>query len=582
MAYKSISYSLLTRVLSVYFLLTLTVTAVQIGAEYFDTKRVLVAELQNQQGTFNGSLTRSLWEFNTPQIETIADGLISIPAIAGVLIRDESGKPVIQIGETLPVDGLPERASEGYVLPEENGTFGFYNALIFEFSGHSTRVGDVSLFTTRDIAIDRIKISLAFIVGNAIIKSAFLLILFGIAFQRMLNQPLNDLTRQINSFRLDNLDASRIKLDERHNNELVLIEQAYNQLIDNIEDYQEDLERTQHKLKLANRQLDEQNAILEQEVARKTSRLSQVMLDLEQRKNELEIRQEKLEREISQRRSMETNLRESNERLQSSLDHLKNTQQQLIESEKMASLGGLVAGITHDVNTPIGISVTANSFLKEKLENLERMLNDKTLTQAQLSKYIEESRESIQLLENNLNRASELISSFKQVAVDQTSDAIRDIDLKRYINDLVQSLQPQLKKHNHHVHIDCQDNLFVRCAAGALSQIFTNLIINSILHGFEGISEGEMKIKIRTSTDDNDNDRLHVVYSDNGQGMNQEQLAKLFDPFFTTKLNQGGSGLGTHIVRNLVTQTLDGEITATSEPGQGLTYTFSFPIIILK
>ena len=161
MAYKSISYSLLTRVLSVYFLLTLTVTAHK-SVQNILTQNVslLVAELQNQQSTFNGSLTRSLWEFNTPQIETIADGLISIPAIAGVLIRDESGKPVIQIGETLPVDGLPERASEGYVVPEENGTFGFYNALIFEFSGHSTRVGDVSLFTTRDIAIDRIKISL--------------------------------------------------------------------------------------------------------------------------------------------------------------------------------------------------------------------------------------------------------------------------------------------------------------------------------------------------------------------------------------------------------------------------------------
>ena len=123
--------------------------------------------------------------------------------------------------------------------------------------------------------------------------------------------------------------------------------------------------------------------------------------------------------------------------------------------------------------------------------------------------------------------------------------------------------------------IDCQDDLYVRCTAGALSQIFTNLIINSILHGFEGISEGEMHIEIRTETDANQNGQTCVVYSDNGHGMNEEQLEKLFDPFFTTKLNQGGSGLGTHIVRNLVTQTLDGEITASSEPGQGLHIFFS-------
>jgi signal transduction histidine kinase len=581
MANKSISTSLLTRVLSVYFLLTLMVTAIQIGAEYFDTKRALISELQNQQSTFSGSLTRSLWEFNNPQIDSIADGLISIPAIAGVLIRDDSGNIVVQLGETLSVDELPEQTVDGYMLPEQNGIFGYFDTLIFEFSGHSTRVGDVTLFSTRDIAIDRIKLSLAFIIGNAIIKSTFLLILFSLAFSRMLNRPLNDLTRQIRSFRLDNLEASRVRLHDQHNNELVLIEHAYNQLIDNIEEYQDDLERTQHKLKLANRQLDEQNAILEQEVARKTSRLSQVMLDLEQRKNELELRQEKLEREISQRRTIEKTLRESNQRLEASLQHLKETQQQLVESEKMASLGGLVAGITHDVNTPIGISVTATSFLHEKLDELAHALESKQLTQPQLQKFISEGRESLNLLDNNLQRASELISSFKQVAVDQASDAIRDINLKRYIEDLIQSLQPQLKKTQHQIHVECPQDLYVRCPAGAISQIFTNLIMNSLVHGFEGIEAGNMWIRV-TPQHDGQQDRLHVHYSDDGRGLDESKLAHLFDPFFTTKRDQGGSGLGTHIVRNLVTQTLKGDIDASSEAGNGLTYEFSFPIIILS
>ncbi|RUO42513.1 sensor histidine kinase [Idiomarina aquatica] len=581
MANKSISTSLLTRVLSVYFLLTLMVTAIQIGAEYFDTKRALISELQNQQSTFSGSLTRSLWEFNNPQIDSIADGLISIPAIAGVLIRDDSGNIVVQLGETLSVEELPEQTVDGYMLPEQNGIFGYFDTLIFEFSGHSTRVGDVTLFSTRDIAIDRIKLSLAFIIGNAIIKSTFLLILFSLAFSRMLNRPLNDLTRQIRSFRLDNLEASRVRLHDQHNNELVLIEHAYNQLIDNIEEYQDDLERTQHKLKLANRQLDEQNAILEQEVARKTSRLSQVMLDLEQRKNELELRQEKLEREISQRRTIEKTLRESNQRLEASLQHLKETQQQLVESEKMASLGGLVAGITHDVNTPIGISVTATSFLQEKLDELAHALESKQLTQPQLQKFISEGRESLNLLDNNLQRASELISSFKQVAVDQASDAIRDINLKRYIEDLIQSLQPQLKKTQHQIHVECPQDLYVRCPAGAISQIFTNLIMNSLVHGFEGIEAGNMWIRV-TPQHDGQQDRLHVHYSDDGRGLDESKLAHLFDPFFTTKRDQGGSGLGTHIVRNLVTQTLKGDIDASSEAGNGLTYEFSFPIIILS
>lgn len=577
MAIKSISSSLLTRVLSVYFVLTFIVTAVQIGAEYFDTKRILIAELQNQQRTFNGSLTRSLWEFNSDQIDSIADGLIGIPAIAGVLIRDDAGNILVQLGETSEMSDLPEEASEGILLPERNGIFGYHNSLIFEFSGHSTKVGDVSLFSTRDIAIDRIKVSLGFIIGNALIKSTFLIILFTVAFSRMLSRPLNDLTQQIKSFRLDNLERSRIRLKDQHNNELVLIEQAYNQLLDNIEEYQADLERTQNKLKAANRQLDEQNAILEQEVARKTSRLSQVMLDLEQRKNELEMRQEKLEKEISQRRTMENTLRQSNQRLESSLNHLRETQQQLIESEKMASLGGLVAGITHDVNTPIGISVTAASYLREKLDSLDSALTSKELTQQQLKKFIEEGRESLSLLDNNLHRASDLISSFKQVAVDQASDAIRDINVKRYIEELIQSLQPHLKKTSHKIELNCADDLFIRCPAGALSQIFTNLILNSLRHAFDGIEQGTMIIDIELR-----DSQLHVVYKDDGNGLSEDSLAKLFDPFFTTKLNDGGSGLGTHIVRNLVTQTLQGDIDATSQPGEGLTYTFSFPVQVLN
>ena len=577
MAIKSISSSLLTRVLSVYFVLTLIVTAVQIGAEYFDTKRILIAELQNQQRTFNGSLTRSLWEFNSDQIDSIADGLIGIPAIAGVLIRDDAGNILVQLGETSEISDLPEEASEGILLPERNGIFGYHNSLIFEFSGHSTKVGDVSLFSTRDIAIDRIKVSLGFIIGNALIKSTFLIILFTVAFSRMLSRPLNDLTQQIKSFRLDNLERSRIRLKDQHNNELVLIEQAYNQLLDNIEEYQADLERTQNKLKAANRQLDEQNAILEQEVARKTSRLSQVMLDLEQRKNELEMRQEKLEKEISQRRTMENTLRQSNQRLESSLNHLRETQQQLIESEKMASLGGLVAGITHDVNTPIGISVTAASYLREKLDSLDSALTNKELTQLQLQKFIEEGRESLSLLDNNLHRASDLISSFKQVAVDQASDAIRDINVKRYIEELIQSLQPHLKKTKHKIELNCADDLFIRCPAGALSQIFTNLILNSLRHAFDGIEQGTMIIDIELRDSE-----LHVVYKDDGNGLSEDALTKLFNPFFTTKLNDGGSGLGTHIVRNLVTQTLQGDIDATSQPGEGLTYTFSFPVQVLN
>lgn len=576
MATSTISKSLLTNVLSVYFVLTLVVTSVQVVGEYYDTKNMLVQELNNQQSTFSHSLARSLWEYNTPQIDAIADGLINIPAIAGLVIRDDTGRIVSQLGRTPPLRTFPVVAADSYELPEREGVFGYYAKLVFEFSGNSTQVGDVTLYTTRDIAIERIKVSLYFIIGSAIIKSTFLIMLFSFAFHRMLNRPMRDMIGQIQNFRLDDLEHSKLHLRNLRNTEFVLLEQAYNQLVENLKDYQQDLERTQKQLLHANQKLDEHNSILEQEVARKTSSLSRVLVDIERQKNDLELRQESLENEIRQRRIIETDLREINTRLQESLSALERAQDQLIESEKMASLGGLVAGMTHDVNTPIGISVTAASYIRDQMTLAEQALNNKNLTQAQLKKVFKLSKESLELLENNLARASDLISSFKQVAVDQTSEAIRDINIKQYVHGVIQTLKPRFKPLKPNIEVICDDAINIRCPAGAVAQIFTNLIINSLIHGFENKQDGEICIAIERV-----DEQLMITYKDNGKGLDKKQLSQLFDPFFTTKVQQGGSGLGTHIIRNLVTQTLNGTIEAESEPGQGLTYRMTLSVTFI-
>ncbi|OZB04255.1 MAG: ATP-binding protein [Idiomarina sp. 34-48-12] len=576
MATSSISKSLLTNVLSVYFVLTLIVTSVQVVGEYYDTKNMLVQELHNQQSTFSHSLARSLWEYNTPQIEAIADGLINIPAIAGLVIRDDTGRIVSQLGRTPPLRAFPTISADSYELPERDGVFGYYSKLVFEFSGDSTQVGDVTLYTTRDIAIQRIKVSLYFIIGSAIVKSTFLIMLFSVAFHRMLNRPMRDLISQIQNFRLDDLEHSKLHIRSLRNTEFLLLERAYNQLVENLKEYQEDLDRAQKQLLHVNQKLDEQNGILEQEVARKTSNLSRVLVDLERQKNDLELRQDTLENEIRQRRVIETDLREINTRLQESLSALERTQDQLIESEKMASLGGLVAGITHDVNTPIGISVTAATYIRDQLTEAEEALNKKALTQAQLTKVFKLSKESLDLLESNLARASDLISSFKQVAVDQTSEVVREINIKEYLNGVIQTLNPRLKPFKPRILIECPDDIEIRCPAGAFAQIFTNLIINSLIHGFENKQDGEIGITIARN-----DDKLVIVYRDNGKGLTQQQLDQLFDPFFTTKVQQGGSGLGTHIIRNLVTQTLNGTVEAESEPGQGLTYRMTLAVTFI-
>lgn len=572
---QRISRSLLTRVLSVYFLLTFVITCIHIAGEYLNTKRYLIAELENQQQTFAESVARSLWEFNEEQVTSVADGLVNSPSIGGVIIRDDSGEVIVQRGRALSSAEI-QRLDQAVTLPEQNGIFGHYSPLTFNFGGESNRVGDVAIFSNREMAIDRLKFSLLFLLGNALIKSALLLLLFSLAFHRMLNKPFQQLSQQIEKFDIDNLDQSRIHIKHQQGNEFNQVEEAYNRLIDNLKSHQADLSSTEQKLRQANQKLDSQNTILEQEVSRKTSRLSHVMIDLENRRHDLEQRQYKLEQEIRQRKLTESTLKRTNQRLQESLETLQRAQNQLVESEKMASLGGLVAGITHDISTPIGIGVTASSYLADRVEQLAIALDDQSLTQAQLQKFIADSRESAQLLDSNLNRTRDLIESFKQVAVDQCSNALRDIYICDYIEGVVQSLRPKYKNTGHSIQIECDQNTKIRCLAGSLAQIITNMILNSLVHAFEGIEHGLMKIRIRIH-----NNTLTCTYQDNGNGVCQENLNHLFDPFFTTKPNDGGSGLGTHIIRNLVIQTLQGDITAHSAPGRGLRYDFHFPIEVL-
>ena len=575
MQHKSLSRKLLTKVLSVYFILTFVVTLGQIVAEYFNTKDHINGELETLQQTFSGSLTRAIWELNTQQAMIIADGLLAIPAIEGIIVRDDSGAVITQLGRYI---NIQERFStqlvrEGVRLTEQqSGIFGYTFPLIFEFSGRATQVGDVTLFSSRAVVIDRIKVGIYFLVGNAMLKTTFLIILFLMAFRKQLTLPLTELTQQIEDLELDQLDGAKVEIQHDDTSELSVMADAFNRLIGRVQDYKNQLETTQKQLLLSNEKLDQQNLMLEQEVARKTSGLSQAMMDLQQQKQELEVKQQSLREEIERRRHTEGALRGKQTELEKIVDDLKQAQDRLVQSEKMAALGGLVAGITHEVNTPVGIGVTATSFLAEKLQTLSAAYADKTLTPKMLEHFIEEASQGTELLQSNLIRASELIASFKQIAVDQTSEAVRTINLADYLHEVIRSLQPNFKKTHHQIEVNCPDNIVLSCPAGAISQIFTNLLMNSLIHGFEDMENGLVRI---TVLDEDDN--VDIKYSDNGKGLSPDQLEKLFHPFFTTKRDQGGSGLGTHITYNLVRQTLGGSIQVSSDPGKGLHYHICFP-----
>nr|WP_274610495.1 PAS-domain containing protein [Rhodospirillum rubrum] len=255
----------------------------------------------------------------------------------------------------------------------------------------------------------------------------------------------------------------------------------------------------------------------------------------------------------------------------------KRAQDALLVSEKMASLGQLVAGIAHEINTPIGTGVTAASLLAEKTQSLTQAVEAGALRRSQLDGYLHIARESSRFILSNLTRAAELIQSFKQVAVDQATDESRLFTVRDYLEEILVSLQPRLKRTPHTMTLECPGDLTMYGPPGALFRVITNLVINSLMHGLEeGATAlpGHMVLRVRH---EKDTDCVVFHYHDTGRGIPEKNLKRVFDPFFTTRRGEGGTGLGLHIVYNLVTQTLGGTLAVHSPPGQGATFLIKVP-----
>ncbi|MGB1262684.1 MAG: sensor histidine kinase [Cognaticolwellia sp.] len=266
-------------------------------------------------------------------------------------------------------------------------------------------------------------------------------------------------------------------------------------------------------------------------------------------------------------------LKESNHELLSTLEKLHQFQGQLVESEKMASLGDMVAGVAHEVNTPIGLGVTASTLLSDRLAEVKQAFEDKTLKSSQLKKFLHEGNENVAIIYRYLNRAADLISSFKKVAVDQSSEEVRSFNVKQLLTEVLLTLRPQLQSLPYVIDIDCPDNLTITSKPGPINQILINLIMNSIIHGFENREKGLVSIAVMPLSN-----QLNILFKDDGCGVNESVKNKVFEPFTTTKRGEGGSGLGLHLVYNLVTQALGGTIVLNSELDQGVSIEINFPI----
>jgi len=270
---------------------------------------------------------------------------------------------------------------------------------------------------------------------------------------------------------------------------------------------------------------------------------------------------------------MNQQLQSANLESKQNLEKLQQAQTYLVESEKMASLGNLVAGISHEINTPIGVGVTAVSHLQLIAREFNELYKGGGLSKRNLTDYLAESDEAVAIIFSNLERASQLIRSFKQVAVDQSNEAMRMFNVKTYLGEILLSLHPSLKKTHHKIIVQCNDDLEIDSFPGAFAQIITNFILNSLIHAYDPDDVGEIVITIM----DDGRGLVHLTYSDDGKGMEKAVMDKIFDPFFTTKRGMGGTGLGLAILYNIVKQQFGGTIECISELGKGTTFIIDFP-----
>ena len=282
------------------------------------------------------------------------------------------------------------------------------------------------------------------------------------------------------------------------------------------------------------------------------------------------------------RRDADAQLREAaeslsrrNEELTQTLKQLRDTQDELVRHEKLASLGGLVAGIAHEINTPLGICVTATSHVQGELRNWRKLQEAGALDAAKVNAMLGDIDVAMRILEKNTRRGADLVHSFKQIAVDQSSGQRRTFDLAEYLDEILLSLKPKLRLEACSVKVECRAGIRMNSFPGALSQVMTNLIVNSLLHAFEGRKAGTIGIRAEVDGED-----VVLMVSDDGIGMAAADLNRFFDPFFTTKRSSGGTGLGAHIVFNLVTGVLGGSIQVVSAPGTGLHVQMRLPLTL--
>ncbi len=303
-----------------------------------------------------------------------------------------------------------------------------------------------------------------------------------------------------------------------------------------------------------------------------TTKLQESFDSMNEMTDELKLINMGLESRVEERTR---DLKETNDELELSIIQMRALQDDLVESRKIAALGSLVAGISHELNTPIGVGITTASYITAQIDSLLAMFHQGKLRKSEFESELEDIKHSSALILDNLENASSMVNSFKLLAVDQSREHKKEFELVHSVQGLIQNMNVLLRKGQHKISIDYEKPVDMYSYPGVISQVLTHFIMNSVEHGFQDINKGEIMIYIKQEIG-----RVTLVYEDNGRGMDEEKVHRIFEPFFTSKLGKGSSGLGLNIVYNLVTGVLKGKISAMIRADGGMRFTVIIPTVI--
>lgn len=484
---------------------------VLIYTNYKEEEKQFHARVVEIQSSHMTSLANALWHFDSKQIAVQGEGISNLYYIGYVRISSDDNT----LYETGEVSDLPE--DDHFLIPIE----------------HTGRViGELEIGFARDRILENIIQSAREIIFMQVLAGLLLAILLLWRVHHIITRHLIDLNRQLGEKIAPNTHQFLTLDRNQYDDELSALVNSFNQLTNELNGELKSKEEAQQALAETNNQL-------EQRVEERTE-----------------------------------NLQDAIDELHNTLENLRNTQSQLIESEKLSSLGGMVAGVAHEINTPIGLCITTHSFIKDLFKEMKQRFDDGSISKSNFTEFMLNMEESVDILSKNLERAAKLVKSFKHVSEDQAGEAARKFNLDEYLQEILSTLHPKLKMTNHLVNIRCADDIEIQGYPGALSQVITNLVMNSLLHGFENIDQGTITIEVERH-----NDQIEILYADDGQGLSKEAQVKIFEPFFTTKRGYGGTGLGMHLVYNLVNQALQGTIQL-QQASQGCAFTITIPIQI--